>query len=199
VPRTKKALTLILTLILVTVATASAVAYSSAANHFWFTRTLTAQLISQAPNNYEPEFEFNISDSGKNLGNFYLRVEPIYPNQTLNEVYISFEHLGNTNLDSIDFRFSSTEITRVYLDTSDPEGIDYIASRDYNSFSVFAHNFGQLGTMQGADTYLFILYDVPSHNNSLFFSADISMHYMTPLQLTSLKTQVTVNTVIPTE
>jgi hypothetical protein len=144
----------------------------------------------------QPEYYFNLTDNGKLVGYFYFRMDYIFPNQTSNEVYVSFEHIGNTRLDSINFQFQSPEVTRLYTDMSDPVDVAYSSSRDFNMFAVKA-TLGELGNLQGADTYQFILYDDISKPNYLFFSADISMHYMTPLQWTELKADVTFNTHIP--
>ncbi len=189
-----------LTLILVAVVILSALVYSSATENFWLSRTLTVKEdYPGISGHYQQVFQFNLTDSDKLLGEFYFRIEAIPPNQSSNTVYIDFEHSGNTKLDSIDFHFSSPEVTRVYLDMSDPVGIKFSASRDVNSFSVKANDFGELGTLQGNIVYQFILSDAKTNNNNLYFSADISMHYMTPLQLTTLKAHLTINTVIPAE
>ena len=186
-----------LTLILVAVIILSALVYSSATEHFWFSRTLTVKQENTGISSYyQPVFEFNLIDSGNYLGDFYFRMEASLPNQTSNTVYVDFLHSGNTKLDSIDFRFSSPEVTSLYLDMGDPVSVAYTSSRNVNSFSVKA-DFGELGTLQGANVYQFILNDNGAKSSNLYFTADISMHYMTPLQLTSLKAQVTINTVIP--
>jgi hypothetical protein len=189
-----------LALILVAIVILSALVYSSAAEHFWLSRSLIVKEDNVGVSSYyQPVFQFNITDSDKHLGDFYFRVEAIPPNQTSDTVYISFQHFGNTKLDSIDFHFSSPEVKRVYLDMSDPVGIKVSSSRDANSFSVKADNFGELGTLQGDIVYQFILSNDKTNSNNLYFSADISMHYMTPLQLTSLKAHLTISTVIPAE
>jgi hypothetical protein len=186
-----------LTIILVAIVVFSAIAYSSATETFPFSKTLTVREVDSGnASYYEPIFYFNITDSGKSLGYLYFRIEAIPPNQSSNTVYIDFQHSGNTKLDSIVFRFSSPEVTRVYLDMSDPVTVAYTSSRDFNSFSVKA-DFGELGTLQGANVYQFILYDNRAKSSNLYFTADISMHYMNPLELTSLKAQVTLNTIIP--
>ncbi len=189
-----------ITLVLIVVIAVSPFVYLSVTKSFWFTHALTLQNVGVPSSASEPEFEFNLSDSGRNVGEFYFRVEPIFPNQTSNKVYIDFQHSGNTELDSIDFRFSSPEVTKVYLDMSDRVGVEYISSISADSFSINANNFGELGTMQGSNgPFQFVLFDRQVNSNSLYFSADISMHYMSPLQLTTLKAHITINTAIPSD
>jgi hypothetical protein len=173
----------------------SAFAYVSSQNAFLFSKELTIIKVSDEPNNYEPDFYFNLTDSGKYVGSLYVRVEPIPKNSSSNTVYVDFQHKGNTKLDSIVFRFQSQQVTRVYLDMSDPVSVTYSPSRDLNSYSVKAE-FGELGTLQGSNVYQFILYDYGLKSN-LYFSAEISMHYMNFLETTALKANVGLNTVIP--
>ena len=187
----------VLALIFVALVIFSTIAYSSASETFWFSRSLTVKELAVGQSSYyQPDFYFNVTDSGKYLGSLYFRMEAVPPNQSSNTAYVDFQHSGNTELDSIVFRFSSPEVTRVYLDMSDPVTVSYTPSRDLRSFSVKA-DFGELGTLQGANTYQFILYENGAKSSSLYFTADISMHYMNPLELTSLKAHVALNAVIP--
>jgi hypothetical protein len=188
---------IVLAVILVPILAFSALAYLSMTETFLFSQALTVKELDYGSIDYYwPTFQFNITDSNNYLGLFYFRMQYILPNQSSNTVYIDFQHSGNTKLDSIVFHFSSPEVRRVYLDMSDPVGVSYSSSRDTNSFTVKA-DFGELGTLQGGNTYEFILYDAAYKPNTLFFTADISMHYMVPLELTSLKAHVSINTVIP--
>jgi hypothetical protein len=174
-----------------------ALVLSSVTQRFLFTRDLIMTAFEgNGESYYTPTYQFNMSDSNNYLGFFYFRMEYIPPNQSSNSVYISIEHLENTKLDSIVFRFSSEQVGAVYLDTSDPVDVSYSSSRDIDSFTTRAE-FGELGTLQGDLVFQFILQDVPYKNNNLFFTADITMHYMTPLQLTALKAQVSISTTIP--
>ena len=191
--RMKVALVIILGAIIVI----SALAYSSATERFLFSKDLTVkESNSGSISYYEPNFTFNITDSNNYLGSLYFRMEAIPPNQSSNTVYIDFGHSGNTKIDSIVFHFSSPEVTSIYLDMSGPVDVAYSSSRDINSFSIKA-DFGELGTLQGSNFYQFILLDATNKPSNLYFSADISMHYMSLFELTSLKAHVTVNTVIP--
>lgn len=79
---------------------------------------------------------------------------------------------------------------------SDPVAVEYTSSRDFNSFSVKA-GFGELGSLQGSNVYQFILDENAAKSSNLRLTADISMHYMNLLELTSLKAQVTLNAIIP--
>jgi hypothetical protein len=191
----KKAI-IILIAILAIFVIATSIMLPSITQKYPFTKGLTVTLIQGNDTGYEPNYYYNITDNGKLVGKFFFRVEYIPPNGSSNQIYIDYEHLGGTKLDWIVFRFSSQEVHRVYLDMSDPVGVTYNPSRSTNTFAVKA-NFGELGTLQGSNTYQFVLYDDPSKTNNLFFTADISMHYMEPIQWTALSAQVTVNTIIP--
>ena len=186
---------LVLSAILILVILFSAMAYASAQKVFLFSKTLTVEKISGEPNELEPIYYFNVTDSGKYLGMLHFRIEPSPKNVSSNAVYVDFQHSGNTQLDSIVFRFQSQQVTRVYLDMSDPVTVTYSPSRDLTSYSVKA-DFGKLGTLQGSDVYQFILYTY-GHKSSLYFSAEISMHYMNLFEMTTLKATVELNTVIP--
>jgi hypothetical protein len=173
-----------------------AIMLPSITQKYLFTKGLTVTLIQGNGTGIEPNYYYNITDNGKLVGKFLLRVEYIPPNESSNQIYIDYEHLGGTKLDSIVFQFSSQEVYQVYLDVFDPGGVTYSPSRSANTYTVKA-NFGELGTLQGSDTYHFILYDDPSKANNLHFTADISMHYMEPIQWTALNAHIDVNTVIP--
>jgi hypothetical protein len=173
----------------------STLVYVSSQRIFLFSRELTIIKVSGEPNNLEPEFYFNVTDSGKYVGSLFVRVEPITKNSSSNTVYVDFQHSGNTQLDSIVFRFQSQQVTRVYLDMSDPVSVTYSPSRDLTSYSVKAE-FGELGTLQGSNVYQFILYDFGPKSN-LYFSAEISMHYMNFLETNALKANIGLNTEIP--
>jgi hypothetical protein len=161
-----------------------------------FTHNLVITQMGNVGSYIQPEYSFNLTDNGKLVGYFYFRMDYIFPNQTSNEVYVDFEHIGNTRIDSINFQFQSPEVTRLYTDMSDPVGIVYSPSRNINLYAVKA-TFGELGNLQGSDVYQFILYDDTSKPSYLYFSADISLHYMTPVQWTELKADISFHTQIP--
>jgi hypothetical protein len=187
----------ILSLVLILLIVISAFIYATSSQQFLFTKTLTVSKISATePNDVQPTFYFNITDSGKYLGTLYFRMDPIPPNGTSNNVYVNFQHSGNTRLDSIVFHFKSHEVSRVYMDMSDPVTVTYTPSRGINSYAIKTE-FGELGNMQGSNVYQFILYDFGPKSSNLYFSAEISMHYMNFLELTALKANVELNAIIP--
>ena len=186
---------IIFSLVLILLIIFSALAYVYSQEVFLFSKELTVVKVSGEPNNYEPEFYYNITDSGKYLGSLLVRIDPIPKNGSSNRVYVDFQHMGNTQLDSIVFRFQSRQVTRVYVDVSDPVSITYSPSRDVTSYSVKAE-FGDWGTLQGSAHYQFILFD-DGPEATLYFSVEISMHYMNFLEMTKLKANVGLNSVIP--
>ena len=188
---------IILGIVLVAVIVFSALFAVSLTQSFPFTTDLNViarQGNGSDPN--EPTYVFDFNDSNNRVGIFTFRLEPAFPNgPSSHDVYTEYMHLGNTKLDSITFQFNTPGVSNVYLDMGDPIGVSYISTRGYNSYTVTA-TFYELGTLQGANYYKFILTNLPS-TSSLSFYANIRMHYMTPLQLTALRAQMSIQTTVP--
>ncbi|MBT0160470.1 hypothetical protein G4O51_10855 [Candidatus Bathyarchaeota archaeon A05DMB-2] len=95
-------------------------------------------------------------------------------------------------------RFRSPKILTVYLETNNPRGVTYTFSLEHlDTYVVSIDDFGELGRMNGDVDFNFILHTSEDEPNELFFSADVSMHYKMPLQLTTLKAHASTNTYIP--
>jgi len=179
----------------------SLLAFSSVSKRFIFSKELAVREVADSFDNpYEPNYNF--TDSSNYVGNLFFRMERDFYNNSENKVYIDIQHVRTTELDSIVFLFKSPNLASVFLDTNYPLGVTYVFSRSFDTFTIEATNLGGLGVIGGTAEagnifFNFVLKSGPSHSNSLLFSAELSMHYMTPLQLTSMKASISLNTNIP--
>lgn len=169
----------------------SLIVWASAYQRFIFTRELH---VSDFVPHLNDDYAANVTDSGQELAHLYIRIEP--PMVNSNRVPVLFEiwHAENTELDSLALRFS----TGLFVTTMQFEATSYTQPlefrRDNRAVLFSIKDLGLYGTGTVTLDFTLIKY---SNLNELTITADFSMHYESPLQLTALNGHSFLNTQIP--
>jgi hypothetical protein len=188
----------VLAAVLVAVLVVSLLFLSSASENFIFSEELTVKKVIDNLNDaHEPNCLANFSNSNNEIGSLYFRLERDFFNNSENSMFVSVHHARDIELDSVVFRFRTPRAISVHLDTSNQIGVTYVFSKDPSMFTIEAKDMGELGAMEGDKVFEFIIKSYGSKEDNLLLTVDLSMHYKTPMQLTSLKASVDINTYFP--
>lgn len=158
----------------------SLIAWASANQRFIFTRELHVSGFAPL---HDESYVANVTDSGQELAHLYFRVEHPAVNSDRVPIRFSIWHAENTELDSLTLRFS----TEPFLTTMQFEVTSYTPPlefhRDNKAVLFSIKDLGLYGTGTVTLDFTLIKY---SNLNELTITADFSMHYESPLQLTAL-------------
>lgn len=176
----------------------STLATLSITKPFLYTKQLTAETILLTNGQFRSDYHGRFLDSGNEVATVFFRSEKLHTSFPSNEVIFSLTHAENVELDSMTLKFKSPTILFVYLKTNDPQNILYSFSREpMDTFVINVEDFRWLGKVKGSAHFDFILQTIENRPNDLLLSIDIAMHYKTPIQLTGLNAQTTINMRIP--
>jgi hypothetical protein len=175
------------------------VVFASVFERYPFTKTLNTNTIILSSGQYVSTYYANFTDGEVKVGDFFMTIDNRLTQLPDSDITINIGHNGsNLELDSMVLRFKSPAIFAVYLNTNYPLDIPYTFSREHlDTYIITVEDFSWLGKSDGDAHFELILQNTANKSNNLQFSADISMHYKTLIQLTAVSAHVDADIKIP--
>jgi hypothetical protein len=141
-------------------------------------------------------------DGSNKIADLYFRVEHAQPNSNYQPMRVEWQHSPDVEIDSVTFRFRVASGTTIYMQTDYP-GISSIPySFSYKNqhgpvYEIVLKDIGSYGK-SGSVRIDFIMRNI-QNASQMTFEADFSMHYVSALQLSSIKAHAHLDALIPTD